>query len=224
MQDLLTGKKRLPGFCGEWKWMTLDDVFTFSGGYTASRAQLSGRGHCYLHYGDIHTSASTVVDIGDPGHTVPRLDVPLKDVPAKSLLSDGDVVFVNASEDDEGASKHVVVRNPDGAPFIAGLHTIVAKPRSDTLDVVYQRYCFQTRDVKAQFLFFAVGTKVSGINKSNIARIKLPVLPRDEQAAIGAALADMDAELDAVDAQLLKARAIKQGMMQALLTGRIRLV
>lgn len=47
---------------------------------------------------------------------------------------------------------------------------------------------------------------------------------KDEQSAIGAILSDMDTEIDALEAKLAKARAIKQGMMQELLTGRIRLV
>ncbi len=43
-------------------------------------------------------------------------------------------------------------------------------------------------------------------------------------AAIAAVLADMDAEITALEAKLTKARQIKRGMMQQLLTGRVRLV
>jgi type I restriction enzyme S subunit len=50
----------------------------------------------------------------------------------------------------------------------------------------------------------------------------MPPLP--EQSAIAAILADMDAELADLEAQLDKSRAIKQGMMQKLLTGEIRLI
>ena len=48
--------------------------------------------------------------------------------------------------------------------------------------------------------------------------------PINEQAAIAAILSDMDAEIAALKAKLTKARQLKQGMMQELLTGRIRLV
>ncbi|HNY14545.1 MAG TPA: restriction endonuclease subunit S, partial [Bacteroidales bacterium] len=88
----------------------------------------------------------------------------------------------------------------------------------------YLRYCFQTDDVKKQFYFFAVGTKVSGISKTNIVKITLPVPSLSEQAAIAAILSDMDSEITALEEKLAKARQIKQGMMQELLTGRIRLV
>ena len=50
----------------------------------------------------------------------------------------------------------------------------------------------------------------------------LPLLP--EQTAIAAVLTDMDAELAALEQRLAKTRALKQGMMQELLTGRTRLV
>ena len=54
MQQFFTGQTRLPGFTGKWEMKTLGDLFVFSGGYSASREQLSSKGHCYLHYGDIH--------------------------------------------------------------------------------------------------------------------------------------------------------------------------
>ena len=139
-------------------------------------------------------------------------------------MNDGDIVFVDASEDDEGTSKHVVIINEDMIPFISGLHTIVAKGKYNELDHTYQRFCFQTNDIKRQFRFFAVGTKVSGISKTNITRITLPVPSLSEQTAIASILSDMDAEIDALEAKLIKARQIKQGMMHNLLTGRIRLV
>ncbi len=224
MQELLTGKKRLPGFNGEWETKSLGELFNFSGGFTASRDQLSSDGHCYLHYGDIHLSTKSYVDVRSELHELPKLNVPLKRVSSVSMLHDGDIVFVDASEDDEGTSKHLVVINPEGIPFISGLHTIVAKSKTNELVNPYRRYCFQTRAVKSQFRFFSVGTKVSGISKTNIGKIMLPVPTRGEQTAIAAILADMDTEITALEAKLAKARAIKQGMMQELLTGRIRLV
>ena len=224
MQELLTGKERLPGFSGEWEMKALGDLFNFSGGFTASRDQLSSEGYCYLHYGDIHSSKKSFVDVRSEYQDIPKLDIQLRKVSPVSLLDDGDVVFVDASEDDEGTSKHVVIINPHGIHFISGLHTIVAKCKVNAMEHQYRRYCFQTSAVKAQFRFFAVGTKVSGISKTNIAKITLPVPSVPEQTAIAAILSDMDAEIAALEAKLAKARNLKQGMMQELLTGRIRLV
>ena len=231
MQQLLTppgagqaGQTRLPGFTGKWETKRLGDLFTFSGGYSASRDQLSTEGHCYLHYGDIHKSSKTFIDVRAEYQDIPKLDIPLKRVSPSSLLDDGDVVFVDASEDDAGASKHVVVVNKDKKPFISGLHTIVAKSKTDELAHEYRRYCFQTPAIRQQFLFYAVGTKVTGISKTNIPKLTLPVPTVPEQTAIAGVLSDMDAELAALEARLAKTRDLKQGMMQELLTGRTRFV
>lgn len=224
MQQLLTGQTRLPGFHGEWGVKTFEDLFNFSGGYSASRDQLSSEGHCYLHYGDIHGAKKTTVDVRADYQNIPKLDIPLKRIASKSLLEDGDVVFVDASEDDEGASRHVVVVNKDKKPFISGLHTIVAKSKTDEMAHAYRRYCFQTAAIRQQFLFYAVGTKVSGISKTNIAKLKMPVPKVSEQTAIAEVLTEMDAELAVLEQRREKTRALKQAMMQELLTGRTRLV
>jgi type I restriction enzyme S subunit len=224
MQELLTGKRRLPGFEGEWVEKTLDELFDFSGGISASRARLSTNGCPYLHYGDIHGSTKTFVDVYK-NESIPCLDIPLSKVSSNALLLDGDVVFVDASEDDEGASRHIVIRNATNKPFISGLHTIIAKSRMDEIDNLFKEFCFLTENVKSQFKFYAVGTKVTGINKVTIRKIKIqfPVL-KPEQTAIAAVLADMNIEIEALTAKLNKAKLIKQGMMQELLTGRIRLI
>jgi len=224
MQQLLTGERRLPGVEGEWKIYTLGDLFRFGGGLSASREQLSENGYCYLHYGDIHGMSKTFVDVERECHAIPKLDVELNKVSPASRLRNGDVVFVDASEDVDGTNKHVVIDNPKDMPFISGLHTIVAKPKTNELEPIYCRFCFQAESVKRQFRFYAVGTKVSGVSKTNIAKIEIELPQPEEQLAIADILADMDSEIDVLETKLVKARQIKQGMMQELLTGRKRLV
>ncbi len=224
MQQLLTGQTRLPGFSGEWEVKRLGELFTFSGGWPASRDQLSENGYCYLHYGDIHLSEKTFINVHDEYLNIPKLAVQLNVVNNSTILKDGDIVFVDASEDDEGTSKHLVITNPNDIPYVSGLHTIVAKSKTNRLDNMFKRYCFQSRKIKEQFSFFSVGTKVSGISKSNIVKIELH-FPESlgEQTAIATILSDMDAEITALESRRKKTRALKQGMMQELLTGRIRL-
>jgi type I restriction enzyme S subunit len=224
MQKLLTGRERLSGFSGKWEQSTLGELFSFSGGYAASRAQLSEDGFCYLHYGDIHGASKTYIDVDLEYSLIPKLHVPLRRVSSKSLLNDGDVVFVDASEDDEGTSRHIVVRNPKSIPYISGLHTIIAKSKNSSLDNAFKRYCFQTASIRNQFIFYAVGTKVSGISKANITKIELRYPGIEEQAAIAAILSDMDAEIESLEQKRRKYILVKQGMMQQLLTGKIRLI
>ena len=207
----------------EWEVDAIGDSFDISGGFTASRDQLSSNGYCYLHYGDIHKSTKSFIDVRAEYLDIPKLDIPLSRVPSKSLLADGDVVFVDASEDDEGTSKHLVVVNPEAIPYISGLHTIVAKSKTTSFDNTYKRYCFQTPDLRRQFLFYAVGTKVSGISKTNIKKVFIPRPTIPEQTAIAAALSDVDALFGKLDQLIGKKRDLRQAAMQQLLTGQIRL-
>ena len=224
MHKLLTGEKRLPGFSGDWELKSFGDLFDFSGGYSASRDQLSNEGHCYLHYGDIHGSSKTSVNTRLDFLDIPKLDISLGRISEGSLLKHGDVVFVDASEDDAGTSKHLVIENEDDVPFISGLHTIVAKSRANDLAHAYKHYCFQTRLIRQQFMFYAVGTKVSGISKTNIAKLTLPIPSIPEQIAIADVLSSMDIELANLEARRYKTRNINQAMMQELLAGNTRLV
>ena len=207
----------------DWEIKVFGEIFNISGGLSASRNQLSVEGHCYLHYGDIHTSKKTCIYVQSEQQDITKLDIPLNKVPTKSFLEDGDIVFVDASEDDEGTSKHIVIFNKDKIPFISGLHTIVAKSKKNELHHHYRRYCFQATNVKQQFRFFAVGTKVSGISKKNIAKIMLPIPSLPEQEAIAQALTDADAFIESMEQLIAKKRLIKQGAMQELFTGKRRL-
>jgi type I restriction enzyme S subunit len=224
IQELLTGQQRLPGFGDQWNRRSMADLFDFSGGLSASRDQLGDVGLCYLHYGDIHLSNKTYINFDTEHHNMPRLDVDLRRVATSALLRNGDVVFVDASEDDRGVSKHVVIHSEEDRPLISGLHTIVARPKSDELVDMYKRYCFQAPAVHAKFRFYAVGTKVSGVSKGNIGKIFLNIPSPAEQTEIAACLCGLDAEIDVLESRLTKARGLKQAISQALLTGRIRLV
>lgn len=206
-----------------WRAATLRDLFTFGGGLSASRDQLSEDGIAYLHYGDIHLSSKTFIDLDQEHHSTPKLNVPLSTVNSKHLLQHGDIVFVDASEDENGITKHVAISNIQGRPFISGLHTIIAKPIGAELDIGFMRYCFQSRRIWKQFRYYAVGTKVTGISKGNIGNVVLCYPPLPEQRAIATALSDVDGLLAGLDALIAKKQALKQGAMQQLLTGKQRL-
>lgn len=207
----------------DWEVKPWSELFNFSGGYSASRDQLSAEGYCYLHYGDIHKSKKSFIDVHAEYQNIPKLNVPLQKISKNSLLADGDIVFVDASEDDEGTSKHIVIINKENKTFISGLHTIIAKGKADELTHEYRRYCFQTAAVRKQFLFYAVGTKVLGISKTNIAKLFLLIPPTSEQIAIATVLSDVDALINTLDRLIVKKHNLKQAVMQQLLTGKTRL-
>jgi len=63
------------------------------------------------------------------------------------------------------------------------------------------------------------------LNRNDVHAYEVEIPPtNEEQTAIATVLSDMDAELTALETRRDKTRALKQGMMQELLTGRIRLV
>lgn len=66
--------------------------------------------------------------------------------------------------------------------------------------------------------------KVFGVSKAALKDLVLNIPSPEEQTAIATILSDMDAEITALEARRDKTRALKQGMMQELLTGRIRLI
>ena len=208
----------------DWEVELLGELFNVSGGFAASREQLSDVGFCYLHYGDIHNSKRTYIDVEESYSEIPKLDTSNTSISKSSLLNDGDVVFVDASEDDEGASKHIVICNPDNIPYISGLHTIVLKSKDTHLKNIFKQYCFQAKYIKDQIKFYAVGTKVTGISKKNIAKIKIFFPTKnEEQQAIAQVLSDTDALIESLEKLIAKKKAIKQGAMQQLLTGKKRL-
>lgn len=209
----------------DWCIAQLSDLFSFSGGFTASRDQLSTSvGVPYLHYGDIHGSTKNYINVRDEYLDIPKLNVNLNRVRASSFLKTGDVVFVDASEDDDGTSRHIVVVNTDNLPFISGLHTVTAKSTSSKLSNNFRRYLFQSENVRKQFKFYAVGSKVSGVSKGRIGRIRV-AFPESlvEQEAIAEVLSDADAYITSLEQLIAKKHDIKQGAMQELLSGHSRL-
>ena len=89
-------KSDLGMFPINWELKSFDELFDIKGGFSASRADLSEKGYCYLHYGDIHGSDKTFIDTEEDFLKIPKLDVPLNKISNGSLLNDGDVVFVDA--------------------------------------------------------------------------------------------------------------------------------
>lgn len=70
----------------------------------------------------------------------------------------------------------------------------------------------------------AQGTSIKGVTVEDIQKIIMPTPTIDEQNQIVDILANMDSEIEALEQKLAKYRQVKQGMMQQLLTGKIRLV
>lgn len=202
-----------------WNKLKMKDLFNFFSGISLSRNQLSEEGIPCLHYGDIHNSSRNAIDINIEGNSLGKTDGKL--ARKSAFLSDGDVVFVDASEDYEGTNRYVVVSNKQGAPFLAGLHTIVSRKKSRDLLNSYLKYCFETPRINRQFRFYVTGISVYGISKHNLGKIVVPVPPTKEQGAIAEILSTCDRVIELKKKLVGEKKKVKKWLMQTLLTGMI---
>jgi type I restriction enzyme S subunit len=217
MQELLTGKKRLPGFevkpgykqtevgliPEDWEVKLLPEVCSFRGG-KAHEQHISeyGRYVCVnskfistegtdLKYTSVNFSPAKTDDI-----LMVMSDLPNGRALAKTYLADqNDLYAVNQ-------------------------RVCALRPYRDS-----PRYLFYVLNRNTYFLKFDDGVNQTHLLNRVFQRCPLALPPtKAEEDAIATILSDVDSEIAALEAKLTKARQMKQGMMQELLTGRIRLV
>ncbi|MBP5991954.1 MAG: restriction endonuclease subunit S, partial [Piscinibacter sp.] len=95
---------------------------------------------------------------------------------------------------------------------------------SDHLQPKFLYYQLQAADCVGQILLLTNASSQGNIGMGDIEKLRISYPSVEEQSAIASVLSDMDAELTALESRRDKTRALKQGMMQELLTGRTRLV
>ena len=222
MQELLTGKKRLPGFGGEWEKKSFGDVFDFIPNNAFTRAEMSTNGTVKnIHYGDVLTKYGCWIDANDTDIPYLMEHINLNRFRAICYLQTGDVIIADTAED-EMVGKALEIINVT-VSVLAGQHTLLCRSRIKFADK-FLGYYLNADCYHSQLLPFIVGTKVSSISKASVAQTSIYLPSIEEQTAIATILSDMDSEIEALEEKLEKTCQIKQGMMQELLTGRIRLV
>jgi type I restriction enzyme S subunit len=212
MRQLLTGKTRLPGFDGEWKAKRLGDLGEFLKGSGVTRDQSNSGDLPCIRYGEIYTSHNDVVRAFQSfiSHSVAATALRLR----KS-----DILFAGSGETKEEIGKCVAF--VDDFEAYAGGDIVVLRPRS--ADAVFIGYALNAPAVAKQKASRGQGDAVVHISAAALADIEVALPEVAEQTAIATLLSDLDAELTALEARRDKTHALKQGMMQELLTGRTRL-
>lgn len=190
MQQLLTGKKRLAGFNGEWEVKRLGEVAELYQPITISAKQFTESG--YPVYG-----ANGIVGFyHDFNHERSQVTVTCRGSTCGT---------VNKTVEKSWITGNAMVIN-----------------------------CDNSKDIEKQFLYYLLlnqdlsicitGTGQPQIVRSPLSNFNLSIPPKlEEQTAIATILSDMDAEINALQQKRDKTAQLKQGMMQELLTGRIRL-
>jgi type I restriction enzyme S subunit len=100
----------------------------------------------------------------------------------------------------------------------------VMRTRAADADPAFVFFLCQTGRYRNYINNLLAGSSINNLRPTTIESLEFPMPPLPEQSAIAAILSDMGAEIAALEQRRDKTRALKQGMMQELLTGRIRLV
>lgn len=184
-----------------WNETRLGNHVSFLKNGIHSRAQLTVDDSIrYLHYGDIHVATGLRLDLRQV--EMPRL--PELEAARLTRLEDGDLVFVDASEDLAGVGKSLEITGAEGIEAVAGQHTIAARFDKEVLADGFKGYLQHIPAFTTHLRRLAAGTKVYANNRKHIASAEILLPEPDEQRAIVRVLSDMDAEITALEARLRK--------------------
>ena len=218
MQQLLTGKTRLPGFSGAWETKQLGEIGEISGAGVDKKVNSNEVPVRLVNYLDVYNK--TFLYSKDLTHEVSARP----DQVRRCVVEKGDIFFTPSSEvpDDIGCS---AVAMEDISDSVYSYHVVRLRLKTDW-DLYFRAYIFDTNEFlnQASRQCEGSGTRyVISLPKFRAMTVRFP--PNvEEQNAIASVLSDMDAEIAALEQRRDKTRAIKQGMMQQLLTGRVRLL
>lgn len=212
MQQLLTGKTRLPGFSGKWETKRLTDMADIIKGNTLSKSLLSESGinPCIL-YGELFTTYGRVIT-----KTVSFTNSPEG---IKSLS--GDVLLPGSTTTTGADLATASALLLDGVALGGDIN--IVRQKGIGYDPAFLA-CYLTHVARNEIAELAQGTTIHHLYGKDLKGLSLSLPHHTEQSAIASVISDMDTELTAMEARRDKTRAIKQGMMQELLTGKTRLI
>ena len=217
MQQLLTGKTRLPGFSGAWEKTRMGNIGSIYGGLSGkSKVDFGGGNARYVTF--LGVLENVILDRchTELVHVGPR--------ESQNRVMKGDLLF-NASSETPGdlAIGAVMSKQLDNLylnSFCFGFR-IHDKEKYVPL---FLAYFFRGNVGRNIMNALAQGATRYNMSKSQFRALEISIPSGAEQTAIASLLSDMDAEIVVLEQRRDKTRAIKQGMMQQLLTGRVRLL
>jgi type I restriction enzyme S subunit len=219
MQQLLTGQTRLPGFKGEWVVKTFGEVCWFQEGPSVRNTQFTTSGVKLLNGTNIFRG-------------VLNLDTTTRFIAEKEaygsyahfMADEGDIVLASSGITIERLHEKVAFVRRDNLPFCMNTSTIRFKPLEGRLVSSFLFQVLIGDEFKSQIGGEATGSAQLNFGPSHVTKVCISLPPLPEQTAIASVLSEMDAELAALEQRRDKTCALKQGMMQELLTGRTRLL
>lgn len=235
MQQLLTGRTRLPAFALRpdgtpkgYKPSELGDIpedWVLADIRSISAVPMQnglfyepmrkGKGVPLINVGDMYTAAP--VDVG----LLELFDASLNEIKLFKAVR-GDLFFTRSSVVPSGIA-YCNIFDSERNDVVFDSHLIRVRPNVELVDPKYLYLSCISKYARSALVAEAKTATMTTIDQGAINRCPVLVPPKNEQTAIATILSDMDNELQALTQKLEKARALKQGMMQQLLTGKTRL-
>ena len=214
MQD--NGKKpalRFKGFTDPWEQRKLDEAFDFTvPNNTLSRAELNQESGSVrnVHYGDVLIKYGSVLDAQND--ELPFITGRSKDDFKGALLQNGDIIIADTAED-ETTGKVCEIVNIQDKDVVAGLHTMVCRPKNKTAEG-YFGYYMNSSSYHHQLLPLMQGIKVLSLSKTNVQKTTVKY-PKDkaEQQKIADCLRRIDTLITLHQRKYEKLVNIKKSML-----------
>ena len=217
LHALLTPTRRLPGFSGDWGKLSLGKCASLKArigwqGLTTKEYQLEGP--CGLITGtdfkDGNIDWSNIVYVEEDRYT--------QDVNIQVKIDD---VLITK----DGTIGKVALVKSIPIPTTLNSGVFVIRPKAKAFHPKFLYYILLSEYFEVFLKKLSAGSTINHLYQKDFVDFQFPTPPSiKEQAAIAAILSDMDAEIEGLQARLDKLRDIKQGMMQVLLTGKVRLI
>ena len=209
MQQLLTGQTRLPGFSGAWEVKRLGDVAQLVNGFAFKSSTYNECGRYKV---------VTIANVQDGFMSIEVCNKIARlppDIQSHQCLIQGDILISMTGN----VGRVCRVCDDDCL-----LNQRVGKLVPVGIDGGFLFCVLRQPGFLATMVTKAKGGAQGNLSRADITEYELNLPSSQEQTAIATVLSDMDAELAALEARRDKTRTLKQGMMQELLTGRMRLV
>jgi type I restriction enzyme, S subunit len=220
IQQLLSGRVRLPGFSEVWRQGRLGAVGRCLRGvsYHPERDLSSydtDQTVRLLRSNNIQDASVRAEDV----QFVHR-----ERVSEQQVLRSLDIVICMANGSKFLVGKAALFQNTDHHTYTFGAFMGCFRVSASVAHAQFVSVLFQTARYRRYISNLLAGSSINNLTPTTIESLEFAFPPVAEQEAIASVLSDMDAEIVALEQRLAKTRALKQGMMQALLTGRVRLV
>ncbi len=217
MQELLTGKKRLPGFSGEWKSTPMVQLGKHYGGLSGkSKGDFENGNYPYIPFLNI---------LNNPVIDTTYFDyVNIHSDESQNQAMKGDLFFNGSSETPEDVGTCSVLLEDIPNLYLNSFCFGFRLNKELKTDGLFLSYFFRSSVGRKLFFSLAQGATRHNLSKTSFMKMEIPMPKPEEQTAIAQVLSDMDAEIESLEQKLDKYKMIKQGMMQELLTGKTRLI